>query len=212
MPGHRPVPGDHTRSSALLQALTHQLTFGNKLVAFLRGDATVARSGYCIQLDGYPSGRIWPPLSCCINSLKVIARVPFFFSSLKAGAHFSNSAISRSKMACCFLSSRAMPWLSGGEVHIHQIGSLVFLADAYLGRFRSNCSRLVGVTWPVAPHSEQTFFRNGNRLGTRPLPLHTGHSCNVAFGNWAAPSRLPGQFGPSGAHPPNRCAHLPCGA
>ena len=27
----------------------------------------------------------------------------------------SNSAISRSKMACCFLSSRAMPWLSGGD-------------------------------------------------------------------------------------------------
>ena len=37
--------------SALLQALTHQPTFGNKLVAFLCGDASVLRSGYCIQLD-----------------------------------------------------------------------------------------------------------------------------------------------------------------
>ena len=27
----------------------------------------------------------------------------------------SNSAISRSKIACCFLSSQAMPWLSGGD-------------------------------------------------------------------------------------------------
>jgi hypothetical protein len=48
-----------SRSSPLvLQALTHQPTFGNKLVAFLRGDASVARSGYCIQLDGYVFGRI----------------------------------------------------------------------------------------------------------------------------------------------------------
>ena len=39
--------------SALLQALTDQPTFGNKLVAFLCGDASVARSGYCIQLDGH---------------------------------------------------------------------------------------------------------------------------------------------------------------
>ena len=44
--------------SALLQALTHQPTFGNKLVAFLCGDASVARSGYCIQLDGYVFERI----------------------------------------------------------------------------------------------------------------------------------------------------------
>jgi hypothetical protein len=42
----------------LLQALTHQPTFGNKLVAFLGGDASVARSGYCIQLDGYAFERI----------------------------------------------------------------------------------------------------------------------------------------------------------
>ena len=42
--------------------------------------------------------------------------------------------------------------------------------------FFSNCSRLVGVTWPVPPHSGQALRRNGNRLGTSPLPLHTGHS------------------------------------
>jgi hypothetical protein len=44
--------------SALLHALTHPPTFGNKLVAFLRGDASVARSGQCIQLDDYVFGRI----------------------------------------------------------------------------------------------------------------------------------------------------------
>jgi hypothetical protein len=37
---------------ALLHAPTHQPTFGNKLVPFLCGDASVARSGQCIQLDG----------------------------------------------------------------------------------------------------------------------------------------------------------------
>ena len=101
--------------SALLHALTHQPTFGNKLVAFLCGDA-VARSGNCIQLDGGHASSVFvAALSCSINSLKVIARLPFFFSSLKAGAHFSNSTISPSKMDCCFLSSRAMPWLSGGD-------------------------------------------------------------------------------------------------
>ena len=44
--------------SALLQVLTLQPTFGNKLVAFLCGDASDARSGYCIQLDHYAFVRI----------------------------------------------------------------------------------------------------------------------------------------------------------
>ena len=44
--------------SKLLQVLTLQPTFGNKLVAFLCGDASDARSGYCIQLDGYVFERI----------------------------------------------------------------------------------------------------------------------------------------------------------
>jgi hypothetical protein len=42
--------------SVLLEALTHQATFGNKLVAFLCGDASAVRSGDCIQLDGYVFG------------------------------------------------------------------------------------------------------------------------------------------------------------
>ena len=33
-------------------------TFGNKLVEFLCGDASNARSGYCIQLDHYAFVRI----------------------------------------------------------------------------------------------------------------------------------------------------------
>jgi hypothetical protein len=44
--------------SALLQTLTHQPTFGNKLVTFLCGDTSVVRSGDCIQLDDYAFGRI----------------------------------------------------------------------------------------------------------------------------------------------------------
>ena len=96
--------------SALPQALTDQPTFGNKLVAFLCRDASVARSGYCIQLDGHAFERTLGGREPFHQFLKVIARLPLVFSSLKAGAHFSNSAISPSKMDCCFLSSRAMPW------------------------------------------------------------------------------------------------------
>jgi hypothetical protein len=44
--------------SALLQAITHQPTFGNKLVAFLCSDTSVVRSRDCIQLDDYAFGRI----------------------------------------------------------------------------------------------------------------------------------------------------------
>jgi hypothetical protein len=67
--------------SALLHALTHQPTFGNKLVAFLCGDASVARSGQCIQLDGYVFGRILGGLEPLHQLLEgVIARLPFFFS------------------------------------------------------------------------------------------------------------------------------------
>ena len=35
------------------------------------------------------------------------------------------------------------------------------------------------MTWPVS-QSGQTFFQ-GNRLGTSPLPLHSGHSCSVGL-------------------------------
>ena len=44
------------------------------------------------------SSVILAALSRSIYSLKVIARLPLVFSSLKAGAHFSNSTISPSKM------------------------------------------------------------------------------------------------------------------
>jgi hypothetical protein len=59
--------------SALLQALTHQPTFGNNLVAFLCGDASVSAAAIASSSTTMYSGVFLAALSLCINSSKVIA-------------------------------------------------------------------------------------------------------------------------------------------
>jgi hypothetical protein len=79
---------------------THQPTFDNKLVALL------ARSGHCIELDGYTFERILGGLELLHQFLEGIARLPSFFSSLKAGP---TRRLAFQDGSRCFLSSRAMP-------------------------------------------------------------------------------------------------------